>query len=80
MIKMDNTNKKQIYGGVTPTLIWVALMGAVMVCQTICSIVDDIGAKYKPDNNGHSEAHKISKKSNTYARLSPMPLRSAVGM
>jgi hypothetical protein len=80
MKKITNEVKKEIYGGIGPMMLWVAIMGGVMIAQTVISTITSITDSYHSNGNENKQYSSTSKKSSMYMRVSPFPMRSAVNM
>ena len=80
MKKMSQTTKKEVYGGIGPMMLWVAIMGSVMVAQTVVSTVTDICDRFNQNGSDNKSNASAYKKNSMYMRVSPFPARSAMSI
>jgi hypothetical protein len=80
MKKLDKKQKQEICGGIGPMMLWVAIMGTVMVTQTIVSTITSITDNFSQHNDDNKYGSYAHKKNSMYMRVSPFPARSAMTM
>lgn len=80
MKKINENQKREIYGGVGPMMLWVGIMGGVMIAQTVASTITSICDNFQQHDSTNKSGVSTSKKNSMYMRVSPFPARSAVTM
>jgi hypothetical protein len=80
MQKINEQQKKNIYGGIGPMMLWVGIMGGVMIAQTIISTITSVCDNFQSHDANNKSNASTSKRNSMYMRVSPFPARSAVSM
>jgi hypothetical protein len=80
MKKINEQQKKELSGGIGPMMLWVGIMGAVMVAQTVTSIISSVCDHYDQNGGNNKTGSSAYKKNSMYMRVSPFPARSAMSI